>query len=350
MGGGGAQAAVKTLEDSAGRNNDFGLGADQAGNSSAGGSRADADNSDRQQQQQASVIQQQQQQQQLFCPPQTSARNLFWNATRAGQVARLPCPEGSSGRWATWLCDYERLRFVPALSPDFSQCHSNWLARLSKQLYQMLEPPASRQQASASSRQQDEQMIRSILGELSLLAKTKELFGDDLARIDVMISQMIAQLKSTGASQSQSAAAAFGQPQLVSIHNELFAQLASICSSLFDPFQRNAWLELASAEARRHLEARLLGHLREAGLMFAQSVAPPQLADMQPIRQPNVLAGVSVIINGQLRTAADRNSNELSLANRPFDDNNGALLSAETGGAELRLPARLLQELATDGK
>jgi hypothetical protein len=310
--------------------------------------------------QQNSVILQQQQQQQQYCSPQISSRNLFWNFTRSGQLARQPCPEGSGDRWVSWLCDPERLRFVPALSPDFTQCQSTWLARLNQQLYQMLEVPTSRQQLSPSARQQDEQMIKSILGELSLLTKTKELFSGDLRRIDDMINQMIAQLKSASNLAAANPAAAPinsypGQTQLVSIYSEMFAQLASICSSLFDSFQRNAWLELPSAEARRHLEARLLNHLKEAGLMFAQSLTPDQLVDMQPIRQPNVVAGISVIMNNQLRPMAaasspEKASNELNLSGRLYDDNNGALLSSDDNNAGFKLSPQLLTELAADGK
>lgn len=50
------------------------------------------------------------------------ARNLFWNWTRAGDVAIQPCPHESTGL-ARWACDLENLQF-DGQQPDMSDCKS----------------------------------------------------------------------------------------------------------------------------------------------------------------------------------------------------------------------------------
>lgn len=220
-----------------------------------------------------------------FCPAQSGSRNLYWNLTLAGQVARQNCPDGSLGK-ASWFCDPERLRFAPVWSADFSQCRSSWLQRLANQLSQMLEAP-SKQLASQSG--QKEQTLRVVLNDLALMARTKQLFGEDLKRVDIMISQMIAQLKSVSV--------LFGGPasnwpgvNLASLHEELFTKLADIIASLFDRSQRSAWLELQPAELRR-LEMRYLNHLRDSGLLLASSEPERTIQ----VRQSNLLAALTVI-------------------------------------------------------
>lgn len=320
----------------------------------------------------ASVIHQQQQR---FCSPQTSARNLFWNLTRAGQVARQSCPDGATGR-ASWLCDQERLRFAPAVSPDFSQCRSIWLARLAHQLNQMLEAPGKQQQSADMIRQQDEQMLRLVLGELALMARTKELFGEDLKRIDIMISQIIAQLRSLavlfGGAGSQNSWRPAGS--LSALYEQLFGKLANILSSLFDLGQRSAWLELQPAELRRRLELRLVSHLKEAGLMLASSMTREQLAEqLQSVKQANVAAGITVINQQNFNSnsnwrqmGSEGPASELgafqqqqpaaaSVFTRPFGFNRPLELAepgepAQQASAEFRLQPGLASELVANGE
>ena len=301
--------------------------------------------------------------QQQFCAPQASSRNLYWNSTRAGQVARQACPDGATGS-ASWICDFERLRFVPLLSPDFSQCNSIWLARLARQLDQMLEASPSKQVANAElGRQQDERTIRMILEELNQMAQTKLLFGEDLKRIDIMISQMIAQLRSLSVITGGWRSSAFSDGPGNSIQEELFAKLASIVSSLFDPSKRSAWLELQPAEASRRLEGRLLNHLKESGLMLANSMGS---SGGEPVMYANILAGITVINsnNGDqaLRAANwDGSTGELNL----FTGNRQQLspllnrfaMSVESfsdlgeqSQSEFRLQTALLKELLSNGK
>lgn len=242
----------------------------------------------------------------LYCGPQTSSRNMFWNYTRAGQTASQSCPAGSLGK-ASWFCEPERLRFRPSWSADFSQCRSVWLQRLAGQLEQLLEAPGKTGSAAADLvRQQHEQTMRSVLNELALMARTKELFGEDLKRIDIMIGQIIAQLRSLSVSVAGSlpafGSAAGAPPFGSSLYEELFGKLLQLVSALFELAQRNAWLEVHPGDMRRRLELRFLGHLRESGAMLAGSLVGQQ---PQSWRQPNAFAAITVI-NGLEADQAQR--------------------------------------------
>lgn len=74
--------------------------------------------------------------QQPLCDPRT-ARNLFWNSTRAGDVNVQPCPGGATGI-AKWRCVIAARRgsmavataqWLPA-TPDLTHCRSLWLNSL----------------------------------------------------------------------------------------------------------------------------------------------------------------------------------------------------------------------------
>jgi hypothetical protein len=67
-----------------------------------------------------------------FCPPAT-ARGIHWNATRAGDVAIVPCPDGATGL-ARWTC-LEEGRWSAASAhapahPDLSNCKSAAMTNL----------------------------------------------------------------------------------------------------------------------------------------------------------------------------------------------------------------------------
>lgn len=303
---------------------------------------------------------------QQWCAPQLSSRGLFWNATRAGQVARQACPEGSVGR-ASWLCDPERLRFQPH-APDFSQCRSVWLARLAEQLNQLLEMPLAAAKLSSGEmiREQNEQTLRSILGELLLMCKTNELFAEDLKRLDIMLSQMLAQLRSLSVLLGDSAptwSRAGGQraapTPLAPLYEELLAKLVAISSSLFDWAQRSAWLELADAHTRTRLELRLLAHLRDAAQLWASSLelAPPEQG-APLVRQANVLVSVASV--QQALESGLLAAGELSLfppprpsavlygaTHEPFL---GEALPQQAPLTQLRLPLGLARELSALGE
>ena len=61
------------------------------------------------------------------CAP-VFARNLYWNWTRAGDVAIQPCPEGATGL-ARWACDAHAFSFH-GIQPDMSDCKSSQVSDL----------------------------------------------------------------------------------------------------------------------------------------------------------------------------------------------------------------------------
>lgn len=283
---------------------------------------------------------------QHFCPPQTSARNLHWNYTRAGRLARQDCPEGSIGE-VSWLCDADRLRFLPQWSPDFSKCRLSWLERLSQQLDRMLESPGKQQQSPEATRLQNEQILKLVLTDLTLMASTKELFSEDLERIDIMISQILAQFRSLsvvfGSLDSWRSPVLQGGARsnnFAFLYEDLFKKLVSVVSSLFDASQRSAWLEIKQAGERQRLEQRFLVHLKEAGVLmanvFGSSLATYQL---EPIRQPNVFAGFAVINNnGGLEFSSSS----------PSDLSNSIITNEENN--ELRVQLRQTQSLILNNR
>lgn len=319
----------------------------------------------KQQQQQQHHNQQHNQQQPLLaqqvCAPQLSSRNLAWNATRLGLVARQSCPEGAVGR-ASWLCDVERQRFVPLHSPDFSQCQSIWLNRLAGQLDQMLELPANNKQQSELIRQQNQQVLRAVLADLALMARTKELYAEDLKRMDIMMSQILAQLKSMsmafGSPSSLAADAGNNNNQLESLYEHLFGKLGLILSSLFEPQQRSAWLELPTNDQRRRLELRLMNHLKEAGLLLlhsldAETIQMASQTNRLAVRQANVAAGLSVITNNNnlnLDPATGDVILAMSTQQNRLDFDASAEEAAERQQDELRLSGGLAKELLSNGK
>ena len=268
---------------------------------------------------------------QQVCAPQFSARNLFWNSTRVGQVARQPCPDGSLGRVA-WTCELvagQVARFSPGQAPDFSQCSSIWLARLGQQLG-----------AAATSNQwrpQAELSVRALLGELVLMVRTRELFAEDLRRLDAMLGQVLAQQRSLDG-------AGAGD-----FREELLERVATICSQLFHWSQRQAWLELPDWRARHRLEARLLVHLRDAAQLWAAAASAHQPANW--IRQPNVLVGQVAVQQALDLAAAGEASDSAPLllagARQPFEADS---VAADSAAAELRAPGGLLRQLSALGE
>lgn len=322
------------------------------------------------------------QQQRGFCQPQASARNMHWNFTRAGTMAKQKCPDGSIGE-ASWLCDANRLRFWPQWSPDFSRCRLSWLERLSQQLDRMLESPG-KQAAPEMTRAQNEQILKQILNDLTLMTRSKELFSEDLERIDIMLSQILAQFRSLsvvfGSFDSWRSPVLQGGARtnnFAYLFEDLFKKLVDVVSNLFDASQRSAWLEIKQASERQRLELRFLGHLKEAGLLMA-NVFGASLANYQfePIRQPNVFAGFAVINNNgglefsssmessspnslvlsnsedsnelkvQLRQSQSTGNNRFSSSQQPQLDEDGQQQTLN----EFRLNLNVLRELTAKGK
>ena len=100
------------------------------------------------------------------CQPST-ARQLQWNWTPAGQVALQPCPIGATGL-ARWYCAESDLDDLgghwQGQTPDMSDCKSVAMTNLESQM-----------------RQEDPENV--LVSSLAYLTRTKALYGGDLEAV-----------------------------------------------------------------------------------------------------------------------------------------------------------------------
>lgn len=168
--------------------------------------------------------------------------------------------------------------------------------------------------------------------------RTRELFADDLARVDAMLGELVGQTRALLAARA-------GPQQAAQACELLFGRLVQLVSSLLEPAQRFAWLELQSGELRARLELRLLEHLREAGLMLAAAIERP--LERAAWQEANVYAAITAVAKGA------------ALAELPADpqDYVAPLSQSEAAGSmqsqpasQLRLHSALLRELTATGE
>lgn len=129
----------------------------------------------------------------------------------------------------------------------------------------------------------------SFLTELDLLAKTRQLFSEDLKLINVMLGQLVAstiKLSQQQQQQQQSPLRLSNRPSSTLMQDnfedklaELFQRLLALTSSLYEPIQRLAWLDLPNVSEIRMLESQLMQNLR----LFGQLVGSTKLHSLQTI-------------------------------------------------------------------
>lgn len=208
----------------------------------------------------------------LYCGP-TTARNLFWNFTRVGDINVQPCPGGATGI-AKWRCaqserstptdtivsnnnknrymgdDDETINrgvvWQPA-TPDLTQCRSLWLNSLEVRV------------------QQRESSVVSIANELSQVTNSKTLYGGDML-VTTKIIQMMSE-KMTYDIETYP-----DQKLREGIVSELLNGVVKTGSNLLDETQHLSWLDLSFEDQMRVATALLTG-LEDGAFLLAATIA-----------------------------------------------------------------------------
>jgi hypothetical protein len=211
------------------------------------------------------------------CPP-VSVRGLFWNWTRAGDLALQPCPGGSAG-FAKWRCAPSPAGGEDAPvnwhagAPDLSECESHWLTRLKTRL----------RESSAG----DDDTAEDVAGELADNCRLRHLYGGDVARVadlmQALVHRVRQQLTNTGSSSSSAEAEHRAA--------ELSRRLMEAGSLLLADGQMAGWNDLVPAE-RAAAGSDMVAALQEAAALQAEAYTTERTV---AVRQANIVAAVRIM-------------------------------------------------------
>uniref|UniRef100_A0A6B2EAR4 Putative latrophilin-like receptor n=1 Tax=Phlebotomus kandelakii TaxID=1109342 RepID=A0A6B2EAR4_9DIPT len=209
----------------------------------------------------------------VWCGP-TSARNMFWNVTRAGDVNVQSCPGGATGI-AKWRCiqrDGDAM-WTPE-TPDLAQCRSLWLNNLEIRV-----------------NMRDSSII-SIANDLSQVTSSKTLYGGDMlvtTKIIQTMSDKMAYDIETFPDQKQREAIVY----------ELLHGVVRTGSNLLDASQQMSWLDL-SFEDQMRVATSLLTGLEENAFLLADTIIRERSVVQ---RVKNILLSVRVLETRNIATA-----------------------------------------------
>lgn len=180
-----------------------------------------------------------------YCPPVMS-RNLFWNATRAGDIAVQSCPGGANGlaRWRCITIDDTSLWYKD--SPDLSECRSVWLTSLETRVI-------------------EGGTILSISSDLSLVTNnSRTLYGGDMMITTKIIKNMAEKMGQDIRTYQDT------RQKEVSV-TELLQGVVRTGSNLLDKAQMASWKDLSHQEQMRVATSLLIG-LEENAFLLADSL------------------------------------------------------------------------------
>ncbi|KAG8235883.1 hypothetical protein J437_LFUL010113 [Ladona fulva] len=193
------------------------------------------------------------------CNP-TTARDLYWNWTAAGEVAVQPCPGGATG-FARWQCLGGGLRAPNG--PDLGECRSVWLTSL-------------------QSRVEEGDSISGIANDLAQVTASKILYGGDIMTTTKIVKKMAHKMSLD--------IRTYPDPQQrEAIVTELLHGVVKTGSNLLDGSQRASWRDLAYDEQMRVATSLLIG-LEENAFLLADTV----------VREKEVVQSVKNISSPQL--------------------------------------------------
>ncbi|CAD6244270.1 GSCOCG00013317001-RA-CDS [Cotesia congregata] len=179
------------------------------------------------------------------CPP-TAARQLIWNATRAGEIALQSCPGGANGL-AKWKCvatEDSAVWFRD--SPDLSECRTLWLTTL-------------------DNRVSEGDTILSIAPELAVVTdNTRILYGGDMMTTTKIIRNMAEKMSQNIRNYQDP------RQREVSV-TELLQSVVRTGSNLLDTAQMASWKDLSHQEQMRVATSLLIG-LEENAFLLAETL------------------------------------------------------------------------------
>lgn len=175
----------------------------------------------------------------------TQMRNLYWNVTRAGDVAVQTCPGGATGL-ARWRCVGQGDTAVWYRgTPDLSECRSVWLTVLENRVI-------------------EGDVILSISSELSQVTNnSRVLYGGDM-----MITTKIIRNMAEKMTQNVRAYSDYKQRQVAV--KELLLGVIKTGSNLLDKAQLPSWKDLSHQEQMRVATSLLIG-LEENAFLLANA-------------------------------------------------------------------------------
>ncbi|XP_046406443.1 latrophilin Cirl-like isoform X2 [Ischnura elegans] len=175
------------------------------------------------------------------CNP-TTARDLYWNWTGAGEVAVQPCPGGAIGV-ARWQCLGSGQRSPDG--PDLGECRSVWLTSL-------------------ESRVEEGDSIMGISNDLAQVTASKILYGGDMMTTTKIVKKMAQKMSLD--------IRTFPDPrQREAIVTELLHGVVRTGSNLLDSSQKGSWRDLTYEEQMRVATSLLIG-LEENAFLLADTV------------------------------------------------------------------------------
>ncbi len=185
------------------------------------------------------------------CPPTTS-RDLQWDRTRRGSEAVQPCPIGAMGT-AKWTCS-EDGEWATS-KPDMSHCKSMSMATLEKEV-----------------RAQQPETV--LVSSLAYRTRDKALYGGDLASAVWVMNTVASRIK--GRLQEDSVRSGSFHTTESDVRTVLQNVLRS-ASNLLEDSNRQAWVDLSSAEARKNVATDLLLALDTNAFLLARVMNEPDV-------------------------------------------------------------------------
>ncbi|XP_037527073.1 adhesion G protein-coupled receptor L1 isoform X2 [Rhipicephalus sanguineus] len=198
----------------------------------------------------------------LYCQPMV-ARDIFWNWTRAGDVAVYPCPGGSKGD-ARWQCGVNPVKWLSD-RPDLSGCNSFWVGDLEQRI------------SGGTS-------VVNLGSELSQKTRVKSLYGGDLLHMTSIVQQLLSKMED----ELDHASDSYQRQQVV---EELMNSVVDFSSNLLERHQGSAWADLPPMEQRAAASSLLEGLERNAMLMVKSHSTNLNYSRLQN----NIMATVKVL-------------------------------------------------------
>ena len=187
-----------------------------------------------------------------YCPP-TSARNLYWNWTAAGDTAVLQCPSDSTG-FAKWRCGHPeegggRAEWA-SHSPTLAECQSKWLNNL-------------------DSRLRDGEAISTVSGDLAQLSGLQQMYGGDLQLSSRMLKHMAERMHYD----IQGAVSAEDREAMVT---ELVQNVAKTGSNILARVNHMSWADLSQDDVAAAATSLMVG-LEENAFLLADAVTTEKI-------------------------------------------------------------------------